>query len=69
MKSSDSNTIKECVNLLERGGVLAVPTDTIYGLAASALSTEAIDQIYAIKGRVKMRPLAVCVGEVEDINK
>ena len=63
------DTVRECVTLLERGGVVAVPTDTIYGLAASALDTQAIEKIYSIKGRTKMRPLAVCVGNIDDIDK
>lgn len=69
IKTSEPDAISKCVSILERGGVIAVPTDTIYGLACSALNTEAIDRIYTIKGRTKMRPLAVCVGRSEDIDK
>jgi tRNA threonylcarbamoyl adenosine modification protein (Sua5/YciO/YrdC/YwlC family) len=68
-KASDDATIDECVDVLGRGGVIAVPTDTIYGLASSAVSQSAIDKIYHIKMRTTARPLAVCVGNVEDINK
>ena len=70
LRTSDGlDTVRECVTLLERGGVVAVPTDTIYGLTASALDTQAIEKIYSIKGRTKMRPLAICVGNIDDIDK
>lgn len=70
LKTSDGlDAVRKCARLLERGGVLAVPTDTIYGLTASALDTGAIERIYSIKGRTKMRPLAICVGRINDIDK
>lgn len=69
LKTTDPSAISESVTLLGRGGVIAVPTDTLYGIAASALHTEAIERVYSIKQRSKVNPLAVCVGHVEDINK
>ena len=47
--------------------VIAVPTDTIYGLAALACSAKAINEIYSIKQRDFMKPLAVCVADHDDI--
>ena len=48
-------------------GVIAVPTDTIYGLACLAQSQQAVDAIYAIKGRDEKKPIAICVSSVEEI--
>lgn len=66
---SDKDVVSECITVFERGGVVALPTDTIYGLASSALNEVALDKIYSIKGRTKLKPLAVCVGKVQDIDK
>ena len=54
---------------LQRGGVVAVPTDTIYGVAALAQNTKGIRQLYTIKERDRQKPIAICVGDVEDIEK
>ena len=67
--TTDKDIVSECASVLERGGVVAVPTDTIYGIASSALDKTALDKIYAMKGRTKLKPLAVCVGNVQDIDK
>ncbi|GBG60028.1 hypothetical protein CBR_g359 [Chara braunii] len=52
---------------LQQGDVIAVPTDTLYGLAADAQSASAIFKLYEIKGRDLKNPLAICVGNVADI--
>lgn len=49
------------------GHVIAVPTDTLYGLAALAQNNTAIERIYEIKRRSSTKPLAICVSTVEDI--
>jgi len=49
--------------------VVGVPTDTIYGLACLAQNSEAVRKTYAIKGRNGHKPLAICVGEIQDIYK
>ncbi|XP_024917100.1 threonylcarbamoyl-AMP synthase isoform X2 [Cynoglossus semilaevis] len=55
------------VKALKQGQVVAVPTDTIYGLACLAQNSEAVKKIYDIKGRNGQKPLAICVGEIHDI--
>ena len=55
--------------LLVSGGVIAVPTDTIYGLACLACNTKSLERIYEIKSRDQNKPLAICVGEVQDLKK
>jgi 2',5'-phosphodiesterase len=53
--------------LLRRGGVIAAPTDTLYGLAACAADGAAIARLYAAKGRPGSKPLAVCVADHADV--
>ncbi|XP_059091896.1 threonylcarbamoyl-AMP synthase-like [Tigriopus californicus] len=52
---------------LQSGQVIATPTDTIYGLAALAQNREAVQKLYQIKGRHADKPIAICVGQIEDI--
>ncbi|WOG87584.1 hypothetical protein DCAR_0206814 [Daucus carota subsp. sativus] len=60
---------KEAVTALRAGKVIAVPTDTLYGFACDACSLGAVNRIYEIKGRQHTSPLAICVGDVQDIGK
>ncbi|XP_072275598.1 threonylcarbamoyl-AMP synthase [Pyxicephalus adspersus] len=64
---------KEILNtsagILQQGGVIGVPTDTIYGIACLAQSSQSISNIYNVKGRNGTKPLAICVGDIEDIYK
>ena len=55
----------EAVRALRSGHVVAVPTDTLYGLACDASSGEAIRRVYEIKERNLSSPLAVCVADVD----
>ncbi|MDE2785582.1 MAG: L-threonylcarbamoyladenylate synthase [Chloroflexota bacterium] len=54
--------INRAADTLARGGVLAIPTDTLYGLAADALNPDALDRVYAAKGRPADMPLPVLVS-------
>ncbi|CAF0747098.1 unnamed protein product [Adineta ricciae] len=64
---NESDLIDRCMTILKHDGVLAVPTDTIYGLAALVSSEKAVRRIYEIKGRLFTKPLAISVGNVEDL--
>ncbi|XP_034554277.1 yrdC domain-containing protein, mitochondrial [Notolabrus celidotus] len=67
---TDGAEILSCtVKALKEGHVVAVPTDTIYGLACLAQNSEAIRKTYNVKGRNGHKPLAICVGEIQDIYK
>ncbi len=54
--------IAQAARILESGGLVAVPTETVYGLAARADSAEAVAKIYAAKGRPDFNPLIVHVS-------
>ncbi|XP_015230309.1 PREDICTED: yrdC domain-containing protein, mitochondrial [Cyprinodon variegatus] len=65
---TDNSEILSCtVKALKDGHVVAVPTDTIYGLACLAQNSEAVKKIYEIKERNGQKPLAICVGEIQEI--
>lgn len=63
------SVVKDSCAALRSGGVIAVPTETVYGVAASVTSNEGIQKIYAIKGRQKDKPIAICLSEVSQIEK
>ncbi|XP_021720356.1 yrdC domain-containing protein, mitochondrial-like [Chenopodium quinoa] len=60
---------EQAIQSIKSGKVIAVPTDTLYGFACDACSREAVNRIYEIKGRKLTSPLAICVGDVSEINR
>ncbi len=65
VRLADAEGIALAARILESGGVVAVPTETVYGLAARADSAEAVARIYAAKGRPDFNPLIVHVRGLE----
>jgi L-threonylcarbamoyladenylate synthase len=63
--AADAQGIARAAAILERGGLVAVPTETVYGLAARADSAEAVTRIYAAKGRPDFNPLIVHVRDFD----
>jgi len=63
--AEDSGALGQAVELLGQGQLVAVPTETVYGLAANALSSEAVARIFEAKGRPSNNPLIVHVDSVE----
>ncbi len=61
--------IEVAVEELKKGNVVAIPTETVYGLAANALSPEAVGKIFKAKGRPSDNPLIVHISEVEALEK
>ncbi|KAK7107161.1 hypothetical protein V1264_015122 [Littorina saxatilis] len=61
--------LETAVCSLKKGSVIAVPTDTIYGIAGLAQNNEAIQRIYNIKNRSCTKPIAISVGEIDDLYK
>lgn len=55
--------------LLKNGGLVAVPTETVYGLAGNGLNAEAVERIYEVKGRPAVKPLSLMVHSSTEIEK
>lgn len=64
MKSS-SVSIEEAEQLLRAGDVVALPTETVYGLGADAINADAVQRVFALKGRPATNPLIVHVASIE----
>ncbi len=60
---------EEAGKILRNGGLVAFPTETVYGLGADALNSEAAAKIYAAKGRPSDNPLIVHIAEKEDLKR
>ncbi|XP_070026539.1 uncharacterized protein [Nicotiana sylvestris] len=60
---------EEAIEAIKAGKILDVPTNTLYGFACDACSLEVVNSIYEIKGRKHTSPLAICVGDVHDIQR
>ncbi len=67
--SSDVEGIRAAAEILKKGEVVAIPTETVYGLAANALDSEAVKRIFAAKGRPGDNPLIVHISGKPDIYK
>lgn len=67
--STSSKAVEVAKGRLLREQVIALPTDTVYGLACSANSVKAIQRLYEIKGRSEEKPVAICVADLEDVYK
>jgi L-threonylcarbamoyladenylate synthase len=63
---ADAAGIAEAARLIDEGQPVAVPTETVYGLAADATNPEAVARIYAAKGRPSFNPLIVHVEGISD---
>ena len=61
--------LREAVAVLRRGGVVAYPTDTVYGLAVDATDVEAIARLYEVKGRPGAKALPLIIGEMAQLTE
>ena len=59
--------ISTAAQILKNGGVVAIPTETVYGLAANALDTNAVKKIFEAKGRPQDNPLIVHISQIDEI--
>lgn len=61
----DRESVREAAELLERGELVAIPTETVYGLAADALNENAVKKIFLAKGRPQDNPLIVHISSMK----
>ncbi|SEK75239.1 translation factor SUA5 [Stigmatella aurantiaca] len=61
--------VARAVEVLSRGGLVAYPTDTYYGLGCDLLSKKAIERLYQLKARDKKKPLSFLCPDLSDVAK
>ena len=54
---------------LKSGGIVAVPTDTVYGLGADPFNASAVQRLYTLKGRPDGKPIPLVLSSVEDVHR
>lgn len=65
----ETEKIQSAARIIREGGLVAFPTETVYGLGADALNPEASKRIYAAKGRPSDNPLIVHIADFESLEK
>lgn len=65
----DEELLKEAGDIIKRGGLVAFPTETVYGLGGDALNPESSRKIYAAKGRPSDNPLIIHIAKYDDLFK
>ncbi|MFH0861758.1 MAG: L-threonylcarbamoyladenylate synthase [Candidatus Altiarchaeota archaeon] len=68
-KNPDKAKISQAANILTSAGLVAFPTETVYGLGADALNSKAVRKIYKAKGRPRDNPMIVHVASVKDAKR
>lgn len=66
-KNIEEKFIKEAAKVIRDGGLVAFPTETVYGLGADGLESEAIKKIFLAKGRPQDNPLILHVSSIEEV--
>lgn len=67
--TTSEKDIREAAKIIEGGGLVAFPTETVYGLGANALDAEAVARIYEAKGRPSDNPMIVHIARASDIGQ
>lgn len=68
-ESESDKYYKEASGILQKGGLVAFPTETVYGLGGNGLDMDAAKKIYAAKGRPSDNPLIIHIGTKEALNE
>lgn len=63
---ADSKGIQKAVNILEEGGVIAYPTETVYGLGCDPWNKEAVNRIRFLKGRDGNKPMILLIPDIQN---
>lgn len=64
---TDEKDIQEAARILREGGLVAFPTETVYGLGADAMNDEAVGKVYAAKGRPSDNPMIVHIASPAEL--
>jgi L-threonylcarbamoyladenylate synthase len=69
IKADHICAIPHAVDILQNGGLVAFPTDTVYGLAALPFKAEYVERLFSAKGRSNARAIAILIGDYSDLNR
>jgi L-threonylcarbamoyladenylate synthase len=69
LKAGHPSALIHAVDVLQHGGLVAFPTDTVYGLAALPFKEEYVEGLFSAKGRNNTRAIAILIGDYEDLKQ
>jgi len=67
LRTDQPGAFERALGILREGGMVAFPTDTVYGLGTLAQDSQAIEQLYIVKGRETAKAIAVMIGRADDL--
>lgn len=65
----DYKKIEEAAKVIEKGGIVIFPTETVYGIGTNGLDEKAVKEIYNIKNRPLDKPISLLVSDIDMVNK
>lgn len=69
LSADDSRALETAFALLKAGEVIAIPTDTVYGIAADGLNLRAIEKLYAVKERARDKPIPFLLVSADNLEQ
>ncbi len=69
IQAGSAEAIESALNILRQGGLVAFPTDTVYGVGALVFYETAVQAIYEAKGRPEEKAIPVLLGDIADVDK
>lgn len=67
LPAGEPGALEAALEVLQQGGLVAFPTDTVYGLGALIQRPKAIEQLYRVKGRESSKAIPVLLGDLEEL--
>lgn len=58
----------DVIDILKTGGIVVMPTDTIYGIVGSTLSPQTVEEIYRLRKRTPDKPMIILISDLNDLN-
>ncbi len=69
LSAEDPNAAPQAAEIIKRGGVVAIPTETVYGLGANAMDEAAVAKIFEAKGRPQDNPLIIHISDPSELTR
>ena len=66
---NDPGSLVRANEIIQEGGLIAFPTDTVYGIGVSAFNEKAIEKIYQVKGRSKLKAIPILISDAEQLDQ
>ncbi len=63
------NDISDCLKVLQQGGIILYPTDTVWGLGCDATNSEAVRKLFELKLRPSAKSMIILLADIRDINR